>query len=263
MPSIFGFNVDLNPTYGAYLIGTFLSNILLGVTCVQTYIYFREYQTHFSMHVVYHYLINNFLSPLVLLTDVWSVNVLFGITGSIVLVVHLSYATRIYYVSGKKLPIPIFISILSSGNFALGWVLMGVLFHNPVIVNLAGTPDNMAKAILISGAVLDFLIAGTLSYYLNNARTGIKQTDQIIDRLMLYAINNGILTSLFDIASVILVFTRPKDLISLAISQVIGNLYSNSWMATLNSRARRSRVDHTSEAALFQCQLLEQRAVVL
>ena len=71
----------------------------------------------------------------------------------------------------------------------------------------------MAKAILISGAVIDIIIAGTLSYYLNQARTGIKQwvnhvdqggrsnwlpaparTDKIIDGLMMYTINNGILT---------------------------------------------------------------------
>lgn len=73
--------------------------------------------------------------------------------------------------------------------------------------------QDMAKAILISGAVIDIIIAGTLSYYLNQARTGIKQwvnhvdqggrsnwlpaparTDKIIDGLMMYTINNGILT---------------------------------------------------------------------
>lgn len=33
----------------------------------------------------------------------------------------------------------------------------------------------MGKAFLISGAVTDILIAATLGYYLNQARTGIKQ----------------------------------------------------------------------------------------
>ncbi|KAF8179174.1 hypothetical protein BJ912DRAFT_983341 [Pholiota molesta] len=42
--SIFGITVDLNPSYGAYLIGTFISNILLGITCLQTYMYFRTYK---------------------------------------------------------------------------------------------------------------------------------------------------------------------------------------------------------------------------
>jgi hypothetical protein len=35
--------------------------------------------------------------------------------------------------------------------------------------------QDIAKAILLSSAVIDFLIAGTLGYYLNIARTGIKQ----------------------------------------------------------------------------------------
>ena len=40
----------------------------------------------------------------------------------------------------------------------------------------------MAKAILISGAVIDIIIAGTLSYYLNQARTGIKQWVNHVDQ---------------------------------------------------------------------------------
>ncbi|KJA20882.1 hypothetical protein HYPSUDRAFT_769358 [Hypholoma sublateritium FD-334 SS-4] len=188
------------------------------------------------MHVLYVYLINNFFNPLQLLRSIWSANVLFAITGSIVLIVHVSYATRIYYVSGKKLPIPIFITFISLGNFSLGWALMAVIFEHPIISSITGTADDMGKAVFISAAVTDIIIAGTLSYYLNQARTGIKQTDKMIDGLMMYTINNGILTSLFSIVSLILVFTFPNDLYSLAVSQVIGKLYSNSLMATFNSR---------------------------
>lgn len=42
--------------------------------------------------------------------------------------------------------------------------------------------QDMAKAILISGAVIDIIIAGTLSYYLNQARTGIKQWVNHVDQ---------------------------------------------------------------------------------
>ncbi|KJA25563.1 hypothetical protein HYPSUDRAFT_407052 [Hypholoma sublateritium FD-334 SS-4] len=92
--SFFGLKLDLGPSFGAYLVGTLVTNVLLGATCVQTYIYLREYEDRLpvkgavlallvlelvhaalSMHVVYHYLINNYANPLGLLTDVWSVNV--------------------------------------------------------------------------------------------------------------------------------------------------------------------------------------------
>ncbi|KAF9475340.1 hypothetical protein BDN70DRAFT_254416 [Pholiota conissans] len=253
--SIFGIHLDLNPSYGVYLIGTFISNILLGATCVQTYLYFRAFKdtlliksTVFvllilelmhgasSMGSLYHYLIGKFLDPLALTTTIWPINITFTITGSIVLVVHVFYAVRIYYVSGKQLPIPVFIAALSLGNFALGLVLTVKLFQNPFVVNLRGIRDNLAKAIFISAAIDDFLIAATLTYYLNRARTGIKQTDKIIDKLMIYAINNGILTSITGIVALAFVFAFPNDLYSVAIAQIIGNLYSNSLMATLNSR---------------------------
>ncbi|KAF9475337.1 hypothetical protein BDN70DRAFT_935941 [Pholiota conissans] len=254
--SIFGiFKINLNQSYGAYLIGTFISNILLGITCLQTYTYFRTYKDGFftkllvatllilellhgalSMHVIYFYLITNFLDPLELFKPNWSIKVTFGVTGLIVLIVHTSYALRIYYVSGKRLLIAIFVAFLSLVNAGLGWSLTIYLFRNPQVTGPEGIPNDIAQAILISSAVADFVIAGTLGYYLNKARSGIKQTDKIIDRLIVYTVNNGLLTSLVDIIALIFVYKFPDALYSVAVSQIIGKMYANSWMATLNSR---------------------------
>ncbi|KJA20877.1 hypothetical protein HYPSUDRAFT_42692 [Hypholoma sublateritium FD-334 SS-4] len=258
---------NINPTYGAYLVGTVLSYILLGVTCLQTYMYFRTYRDGLliqativsllffelvhgalSMHILYFYLIHSFFNPSETLQSIWSLKVMFGITGSIVLIVHLSYATRIYHVSGRRRFIPICIAIFSFGNFSLGWALMGELFAHPFVQTLSGRLEDLAKAILISSAVIDLIIAATLSCYLHRARTGTKRTDKIIDGLMIYTINNGVLTSLFSTVALILVFTRPNDLYSLAVSQIIGSLYSNSLMATVNSRKSYMESAATSRA---------------
>ncbi|KAF8958151.1 hypothetical protein BDZ97DRAFT_1923896 [Flammula alnicola] len=279
------FNLNLNPTYGAYTIGTFLSNILLGATCVQTYMYFRDYDDTLFVKSTVLILLLVDVPPVEILQNLTSsFEALFGVIGLIVVVVHLSYATRIYHISGGKLAIPFFIGIVSFGNLgdsglfsASGYALVGVLFKNPSLLNLAETPNNLAKAILFSAAIDDILIAATLTYYLNKARTGIMQTDKIVDRLILYAVKNGILTSIVCIASVVVVyhclfphrdseilsktfnqvFTHPNDYISVAISQVVGNLYSNSWMATLNSRPKHSKLDHISEIGSFPISTFE------
>ncbi|KAF8890802.1 hypothetical protein CPB84DRAFT_1389776 [Gymnopilus junonius] len=247
----------LTDTFGAYTIGTFVSSILLGVTCFQTWSYFNKYSDPplvkftvgallalemlhvvVSIHALYHYLISNYFNPFGLLQDIWSINILFGIIGVIVLLVHLLYAMRIYHVSGRKKLIPLAISFVSLGHCALGWVLAGLLFRRTLESEILGDPllHGIAKAILGSAAAIDMTITFTLSYYLHKNRTGIKQTDKLINRLMVITINNGVLTSTLDIATLVLVIVRSKDLLFFALSQVLATLYSNSLLGTLNSR---------------------------
>ncbi|PPQ96637.1 hypothetical protein CVT26_010677 [Gymnopilus dilepis] len=163
-----------------------------------------------SIQALYHYLITNYFNPVGLLQDIWSINIL----------------------------------------------------GDPVL-------HSIAKAILSSAAAIDLTIAFTLSYYLHAHRTGVKQynvhrvfsflsadiyhrTDKLINRLMVITINNGILTSTLDIVTLALVssiglyerhilnttqvIARSKDLLFFALSQVLATLYSNSLLATLNSR---------------------------
>ncbi|KDR68098.1 hypothetical protein GALMADRAFT_146585 [Galerina marginata CBS 339.88] len=96
----------LTDTFGFYTIGTFLSAILLGVTCSQ---------------------------------------------GFIVLLVHLSYAMRIYHVSGKKKLLPFAITVISFGNLALGWALVAVLFRERLVSQLPGLPETIARDAAGSG----------------------------------------------------------------------------------------------------------------
>ncbi|KAH9481918.1 hypothetical protein JR316_0006448 [Psilocybe cubensis] len=147
-----------------------------------------------SIHSLNHYLIINYFNPLALLKNVWSLDISYGIIASNVLIVHLSYAYRIYHVSGRKALIPIAVVIVALIHFSLGWVLVAVLFRLSSVEQIPGLPETLGKAILSSAAAIDITIASTLSYYLHKKRTGFKQTDKLINRLIKYTINNGILT---------------------------------------------------------------------
>ncbi|PPQ84167.1 hypothetical protein CVT25_002033 [Psilocybe cyanescens] len=106
--------VNLTDTYGALMIGTFVSAILLGGIYLQAYYYFVTYSD-----------------------------------GPLLQITASSFFNRIKF--------------------------------DPVDL----TP---------SAAAIDITIAGTLSYYLHKKRTGFKQTDKLINRLIKYTINNGALT---------------------------------------------------------------------
>jgi len=94
---------------------------------------------------------------------------------------------------------------------------------------------DIVKISLSLGVATDMIIAGSLSFYLHTSRSGMESTNTLINKLMVYTINNGILTSVFDI--IVLGFvTDVHNLIFFSIFQVVGNLYTNSMMATLNAR---------------------------
>jgi len=251
----FHLKLDLSSTFGAYTIGTFISAILLGVTVNQTYRYFNKYSdpliikltvasllllemlhSAFSMHAVYYYVVANYGNPFALLESVWSANINFGIIGLNVLFVHWSYALRLYYVSGKKVILPSLLGVVSICHALLGWYLTALLFKEKLLVNIPGRPETIAKVILSVAVGIDVTIAISLSLYLHKSRTGFKRTDKLINKLVIYTMNNGLLTSATDIVALVFVFTEPHNLIFLAITQVIGNLYTNSLMALLNSR---------------------------
>ncbi|EPQ61448.1 hypothetical protein GLOTRDRAFT_89602 [Gloeophyllum trabeum ATCC 11539] len=85
---------------------------------------------------------------------------------------------------------------------------------------------------LSSAATLDILITVSLCWYLAQNRTGISSMDQVVDAIMIYTINNGILTCVCTVISLICWVVMPHNLIFLGIHFALSKLYANSFMAT-------------------------------
>ncbi|KIK53618.1 hypothetical protein GYMLUDRAFT_117137, partial [Collybiopsis luxurians FD-317 M1] len=77
--------IDLNQTFGAFLIGAFFSAMLYGVTCIQIFYYFNRYNDNvwlkifvlilwvletlhsiFACHAIYYFVIINYANPIAL-----------------------------------------------------------------------------------------------------------------------------------------------------------------------------------------------------
>ncbi|KAJ7648133.1 hypothetical protein FB45DRAFT_1102841 [Roridomyces roridus] len=94
-----------------------------------------------------------------------------------------------------------------------------------------------SSAGLACASMADVLIAVSLCWYLMKTRTGLQtKTDSIVTRLILYAINTGLLTSVVVLMDMICFLTMPDNLIHLSFNIMVGKLYSNSLLATLNFR---------------------------
>jgi len=85
-------------------------------------------------------------------------------------------------------------------------------------------------------STVDILITTTLCYNLETSRTGSSQLNRVINLLMLYTFENGLLTCIATIVSMICWLSMPHNLIFMGIHFVISKLYANSLLVALNTR---------------------------
>ncbi|KAF4611478.1 hypothetical protein D9613_004585 [Agrocybe pediades] len=87
----------------------------------------------------------------------------------------------------------------------------------------------------LSSAV-DILTTVSLLLLLRRSRRQSLSMNEIIDELILYTLEIGSLTSLATVVSLVCWLTLENNLVFLGIHFVIGKLYANSLLATLNTR---------------------------
>ncbi|PPQ92447.1 hypothetical protein CVT25_009693 [Psilocybe cyanescens] len=131
-------------------------------------------------------------------------------------------------------------TIVALTHCTTSWILVAVLFRLHSLLDIPGLPETLAKVSLSTAVAIDITIASTLTYYLHTSRTGIKQV--------------------FDIITLTLVTTRPRDFLFFAFSQVLATLYSNSFLATLNSRRRPEKADAIVSSNALTLQTINFRA---
>ncbi|KAF9459322.1 hypothetical protein BDZ94DRAFT_1300644 [Collybia nuda] len=252
--------LDLSNTLGALLIGTIISTLLFGVTCLQTFYYFQNHgsdrllikllitillvsetlHTVFSTYSIYYYVIVNYDNPVTLLDSNWSISAEFAQSSVAVFAVHIFYTRRVYYVSKKNVPLAATIFALALVHFGTHIVLTVKCFQIHLFKLSSRVVPYLGTSLLLAAAT-DIAIVASLSFYLHKNRSGVQNTDTLVNRLILHAVSNGILTSVLDVLVFIFALLYPQNMIYIALYQVISNLYVNSVLATLNSRQSMAR----------------------
>ncbi|KAI0353798.1 hypothetical protein OH77DRAFT_1427101 [Trametes cingulata] len=82
----------------------------------------------------------------------------------------------------------------------------------------------------------DIVLTTSLICILHRSRTGFKSTDSMIDVLIVYTINTGLLTGMFSTLSLVFAVVAPNNLIYVGLNMVSTRSYANSVLAVLNSR---------------------------
>ncbi|VDC05156.1 unnamed protein product [Peniophora sp. CBMAI 1063] len=247
----------LDETLGAFYIGVVVGAALWGVSCLQTWIYYTSYPDdpvymkllvfviwaldtlHQALvsHGVYIYLITNFANLAILNTVVWSVLAEVVVNALTAFIVQLFLTYRVYKLSQKNYWLTIPCVCLSLGQFIGFMVYSGKAYAgNFTTFEQVLTLKNLDISLNVVTAATDVAIAGTLTYLLHKSRTGFRKTDTIVKKLIIFVVNTGLLTSINALCSLITYSARPDTFLYICFFFVMGRLYSNSLLATLNAR---------------------------
>ncbi|OJT08527.1 hypothetical protein TRAPUB_575, partial [Trametes pubescens] len=177
--------------------------------------------------VCYHYLVTDAFNFLGLIYAEWSLKLTILITGLTVFISQAFYAHRVYYLGPRYyrwLAIPVVVSMVTSLAFAIA---AGVEAYSPAPTRYFTDfkPTNWLISIAYGFAVAsDIMLTGALV------------SDSILDTLIKYTINTGLLTSVFSVLAFIFGIILPGNLVYVGISIVGAKLYANSVLAVVNSR---------------------------
>ncbi|KAA1465966.1 hypothetical protein DENSPDRAFT_876136 [Dentipellis sp. KUC8613] len=245
----------LDSTMGATFVGVLVGAMLYGVSCLQTWHYYREYSHDaFSIkllvgavwvcdtvhqilisHTMYTYVITNFANPAILGELVWSLIVEVLFNGFTAVLVQCFFTLRIYRLSNKNVPITAVVLLLVIGQFGVTVAYASKAIHMTTFAQLA-TLKGLSMSVNALTAASDVSIAVALCSMLHRSRTGFRASDSMINKLILFTMNTGLLTSLDAICSLASIAASPNTFIYICFFFTLGRLYSNSLLATLNAR---------------------------
>ncbi|EIN08527.1 hypothetical protein PUNSTDRAFT_126525 [Punctularia strigosozonata HHB-11173 SS5] len=253
----------LDLSLGAAEIGVAIGTFLLGITVMQAYQYFRKFSdpwpiqgtvallvaldlTHTALllHAVYHYTITFYGVPTEISKATPSLSTAVCLSGIMAFVVQMFFARRVWALT--KNPFLAGIAyVLSTARFGFSLASTAEAFS---LGNFAVFEVKFrwgAVATLAVGACADVFIAITLCWTLAKSKTGIASTDKMLDKIIMFVMSTGLLTS-FGAVTELICFLTMNNLIWLAIFFILAKLFSISLLVSLNARRHLRRLDTTA-----------------
>ncbi|KAF7354842.1 hypothetical protein MSAN_01398600 [Mycena sanguinolenta] len=207
---------------------------------------------------VWQYAILNFNNPAILLeiTSGFPVNIMLTLIAT--LNANIFYAWRIHKMSKYNwwLTVPIVcfcfpsarykeiqfdsVLVVSSKN-RTGFIKLQtqLLKCKLIIKNWAALAARAQGAIVRGMAVsvaTDIFISAARYYYLRDLKQGYMATQEMVDAVVIFTINDGILTCAMFIATIACFLAMPQNFVWAGLYFTVSKLFSNSILATLNLR---------------------------
>ncbi|KAI5890757.1 uncharacterized protein SCHCODRAFT_0235791 [Schizophyllum commune H4-8] len=219
-------SADINTTFGAILLGSLFAALLSGMVTAQAVVYRKLYPKD-SMKVKS---LRGGTS-----SDIWGTSKerLTGYTDhhhvheKFEALIFNAVSRKNYYIAG-----PIFalaaLRLMTTGTMVYYGTFSAFKAHffGKWVFSLG----------LALSSIVDIAITVSLFVLLYRSRNGMPHLNAVIDSLILYAFENGSLTCIATVVSMICWVAMNDNFIFLGLHFAIGKLYANTFLATLNAR---------------------------
>ncbi|PAV15935.1 hypothetical protein PNOK_0879300 [Pyrrhoderma noxium] len=242
-------------TLGALFIAVTFAMALWGIATLQMYWYYDNYikdplwiklfvflvwaldTAHQALitHAAYVYLVTNFDNPAILTTVIVTLEVMVLVSALVSLLVQGFLLFRVYRLSNKNMYLVGVLALMSWAQF----IAFVYFFYRGVNLGswlLIPTINWLTKTANSLSTITDVSISATLIFLLHRSRTGYKRSDSMINRLIVFTVNTGAVTSICALCVIICVSLSPDSLIYVAFYVCTSRLYTNTLLATLNAR---------------------------
>jgi len=244
---------------GAWLIASYFNAIMHGTVILQVYLYFTRFphdlkpikwlvgcvlltdvlQTASIMAVTYRWLITNFENSPGLDTIKWSFNMLFVWDSILALLAQGFFTCRVWAVSHKNKPLCAILAMAVLTRFGLLNAMGVQTWIKQTLHGLTEVLWLLTLGLAFSMCT-DVAITTSLIWYLHKSRTGVRKTNSLINRLIIYSMTTALLPCIFDVIVVICIGTMPNNLIWAGIHLILTKTYPTAILATLNTRQAKS-----------------------
>ncbi|KAJ7207520.1 hypothetical protein GGX14DRAFT_698190 [Mycena pura] len=235
LSAVLGFQTFLY--FQVFPMDKFKYKLLVGVLFLVTWVWlFDAAHTILICTSIWQYAVNNFTNPNFVEEIVPTLAINVAMTAITTVTVNVFYAWRIHK--------------MSNGNWALTWLIGALLFARTglalvttvemiltkTFANFAANFNTVLTAGLSVSAATDIVVSLARYYYLRNLQQGYSGSQEMVDAVVVFTINDGCLTCAVVIATITCLLRMPDNFIWLGIYFTIAKLYSNSVLATLNLR---------------------------
>ncbi|KIK71485.1 hypothetical protein GYMLUDRAFT_254693 [Collybiopsis luxurians FD-317 M1] len=247
---------DVRSTLGAALAGCLAAVALSAVLGFQTFLYFHIFPSDGlrykllvgwiwatdTLHTilictsVWHYLILNFSNPSIVDKIFSTIPITIVMTAIITLSVNSFYGWRIYKMSKRNWWLTGPIAFLSVARVGLAFATASEMIIMKTFPAFAARFRILFTSGLFVSAVTDIIVSAARYHYLRTLKEGYSQTQEVVDAVVVFTINDGVLTCAVVIASIACWLGMPHNFVYLGIYFTISKFYSNSVLATLNLR---------------------------
>ncbi|KAI6154487.1 hypothetical protein EDD17DRAFT_1072487 [Pisolithus thermaeus] len=234
--------------------------MIYGITTLQTYAYYMHYTedalilklvvaavwvldtVHVSlmMHALYYYQVINYGVPTSFEYIIWTLPGSDLMNVFIVFAVQCFFAHQIYCLCRPRVKwwvtAPIMLFVLAQLGFGAEADIIEMIYHDASIVPRIMYYGVTPAVATITLAEVMITVSLCVLLYGRGSNSAIARTRRLLNTLIVYAINRCLLTSVVVIVDLITAVDISVDTWSMGLSFIVGKLYANSLMASLNSR---------------------------